>query len=140
MSNAEAGDFRFTARSIEADVGLAGRSGRRPNPNVATTSNVVRYIEEATGLEVVRSPAGPQRTDIQTLRRIQQERPGHYGIIFNEQHIVYAKIGRNGRLSILDPSIGRGWSSWDSFLNYANANQSLYGPRPTRNHSAYYFR
>jgi hypothetical protein len=54
--------------------------------------------------------------------------------------VVYAKIGPGGKLSILDPNVGRGWGSWEAFLNYAERNPALYGKNPATANKAFLFK
>ena len=121
----------YTTRDLERELKIDfGRTkSGAPNPHVGTPEKAVATIEKATGLKVVNKtpvPFGVAHAE------------GQYAVFFNKSHVVYARI-RNGSLTILDPTIGRGWSSYDKFLEYAKNHPALYGSAPGRN-EAYLFK
>ena len=121
----------YTTRDIEKELGanLGLTKSGRSNPLVATPELAIPTIERATGLQVVNKKPIPLGVAIAE---------GKYAVFFNKSHVAYAKI-QGGKIQILDPSVGRGWSSIESFLEYAKKNPSLYGPTPGNN-QAYLFR
>ncbi len=121
----------YTTRDLETELGIEFgplKSGK-PNPLTATPEKAIPTIEKATGLEVVNRKPIP--LGVATAE-------GQYAVFLNKSHVIYAKI-QNGGIQILDPGVGKGWSSYESFLEYARTKPAIYGQNPGQN-EAYLFR
>jgi hypothetical protein len=127
----ESGGYTTSELQTEHNIDFGRSKSGAPNPKVATPERAVSTIEQVTGLKVA------NRNNPGNFAEAKVE--GGYAIFVNKAHVIYAKIS-GGRVSILDPSVGKGWSSWESFLSYAKTNPSLYGPNPAASNRAYLFK
>lgn len=105
INNIEIRAIRHTAASIQASEGPVRRPREGSNHRVATPARAADYISRATGREVRSSALS------EMLRT-----PGEYLIFLNNSHVLYGHvrdgsgIQSRGTTTIVDASIGRGWS------------------------------
>lgn len=133
----------FTTAELEAHPKVRGNKiffGRTStgasNPNVATARHSLSTVEKVTAAvgEPMRVTNRNAPVDFARAQQV-----GHYLIFFGDDHVIYARIRDNGRVNILDPSVGKGWSSWNDFVEYAEANPNLYSSNPRQVNQAYRF-
>jgi hypothetical protein len=124
LKNREEGGLHWTAKSIQDEFGLVREANGKSN--VGSVGAALTYIEEAT-----------DRSRSKTFANFKDARvAGDYAIFLNA-HVIYGIIEADGSVGILDGNVGRGWLSWQQFLDYAATNKSLYGPNPALANQAF---
>jgi RHS repeat-associated protein len=136
MKNQESRDSPATGYTVkdleqEFQINFGRLKGGEANRLVATPERAVPTIEKITGMRAI------NRTNPVNFAEAAAE--GVYAIFLNEAHVIYARIGPGRKVSILDATVGRGWSSWDDFLRYAKRDPSLYGANPAKSNKAFRF-
>jgi hypothetical protein len=92
----------YTVKELEQefDVTFGRLSSGKPNKLVATPERAIPTIEKLTGLKAI-NPKSPVNFALAKAE-------GSYAIFLNDSHVIYARIGSGGKMSILDATVERG--------------------------------